>query len=425
MKKVTIQIYTTLSFMFFALMLSAQNKWTPEAKFAGGNREAACGFVIGNTGYYTTGLTGDSDYCDLWAWNQTTNAWTKEAPFPNGVRMGSSATSLGGYGYLLGGEHPSNCFLTHSVRGGVCGGAFYYDMWRYSPDSNSWTQLTSFPGGGRNYAVMIADPQDTSIYYGTGNNNTVDFLYDWWVYKVATDTWIQLDSFPGGQRCYAVGFLANGNIYLGTGDDGDSAYGATNDMWQYNISTDTWKQVANVPGSPRRQAAEFTIGSNAFVCEGAIGQNFLNDMWMYDAGKDAWTSVAPYPQNGGYFATGLSIGNKGYVGIGTVALDDTSSFWEYTPSDTVSGVSVIKNTQSISIYPNPSSGNLSFSYSGLGDNSQLKITDVLGNTIDSRTIDNKQGVLNLNESGLSNGMYFYQLLTAGKQTSTGKFIIAR
>ncbi|HTA82148.1 MAG TPA: kelch repeat-containing protein [Bacteroidia bacterium] len=425
--KNTFKFYVTSIFVALTFILNAQNTWTPEANFGGGDREGACGFVIGNTGYYATGLKIDTDCGDLWAWNQTSNTWTKQAPFMGGVRMGSAATSLGGYGYLSGGEHPSNCFLAEhkAAHGGVCGGTFYYDFWRYSPDSNTWTQILSFPGGGRNYAVMVSDPQDTAIYYGTGNNNGVNYLDDWWVYKVSSATWAQLDSFPGGPRANAIGFYANGNIYLGTGDDGDSTYGGTSDMWQYNIATGKWKQVASLPGAPRRMAAEFTIGNKAFVCEGVSGSAYLNEMWQYDALKDAWTQVATYPQNGGYSATGFAIGNKGYVGLGTVALTDTSTFWEYTPSDTVLGIAAIKNAQGISLYPNPSKGTIQLSYAGLAENSQLKIIDILGNTVDAHTITNSQGVMRLNEANLSNGIYFYQVISAGKQTSTGKFIIAR
>jgi len=423
----TFKFYVTYIFVALSFIVNAQNTWTPKASFAGGHREAACGFVIGNTGYYSTGLSVDTDCGDLWGWNQTTNTWTKEAAFPAGVRMGSSGASLNGYGYLLGGEHPSNCFLAEhrASHGGVCGGTFFYDFWQYSPDSNAWTQLLSFPGGGRNYAVMVADPQDTAIYYGTGNNNGVKYLDDWWVYKMSTSTWAQLDSFPGGPRYSAVGFYANGSIYVGTGNDGDSTYGGTNDMWQYNISTGKWKQVASLPGAPRRMAAEFVMDNHAFICEGISGTAYLNDMWQYDAVNDVWKAVAAYPQSGGYSATAFTIGNKGYVGLGTVALKDTSTFWEYTPSDTVLGVAAVKIIQGVSVYPSPSKGLLQLSYAGLADNSQLKIIDILGNTVDAHAITSSQGVMKLNETNLSNGIYFYQVISAGKQTNTGKFVIAR
>jgi len=422
--------YFLVFFISIAFVSGAQNTWVQKANYGGGNREASCSFGIGTIGYIMTGLDVDTAYCQVWAWDELSNTWTNKNIFPNGTRIGASAVSLNGYGYLICGQHPSNCFRPqdHGTHGGVCAGTFYDDFWKYSPDSDSWTQLTNFPGGGRDYGVMVADPQDTAIFYGTGNDNGAKFLSDWWVYRINSATWTQVDSFPGGQRFYAAGFYANGNVYVGTGDNNDTKIDATNDMWQYNPISGIWKRVANVPGTIRRQAAAFSINNYGYICNGVYGtttNTLLNDVWKYNTIQDTWTSEAAYPPGSCYFSTSFSMGNKGYIGTGIIGLNDTSSFWEYTPDDTVSGIANINgNRGSIKIFPNPSNGKTYLSYAGLGSHSLLYITDELGHEIDSREINNNQGEVLLDESGLSNGIYFYKLISENNSV-TGKFIIAK
>jgi N-acetylneuraminic acid mutarotase len=425
-KGFTIRFYFPIIFLFSALVLNAQNTWTQKANYGAGNREAACSFAIGNTGYFMTGLHGDSDYCDVWAWSQASNTWAKKDTFPGGIRMGASGVSLNGYGYLIGGERPSNCFATKGFKGGLCGGAFYTDFWRYTPDSDKWTRLADFPGAARNYAVMVADPLDTAIYFGTGNNNTVNFLYDWWVYKTATATWTQLDSFPGGQRCYAVGFLTNGNIYVGTGHDNDNKENATSDMWQYSPATSAWKRVANVPGTVRRQASAFAIGNMGYVCLGTRANSiYMNDMWQYNAVQDTWTTAAAFPPGQAFFANGLTIGNKGYIGTGTYGsnLDDTSWFWEYTPGDSTVGINEIKNNAGVNVFPNPSNGLFQLRIINYELGMKIAIYNILGEQVcSSFIIYNSQFTIDL--SALPDGIYFYKLTGSDKKYS-GKIIIAR
>ncbi len=422
--KYLLQIFAVM-FVSVSFNAVAQNSWQQKANFGGGKREAACAFSIGDTGYVMTGFNGDSDYCDVWAWRQDSNIWMKKDSFPGGIRMGASAVSLNGYGYILGGERPSNCYR---VGGSVCGGTFYSDLWQYSPATDTWTQLPSCPGGGRNNAVAVADPLDSTIYYGTGNDNDSTYLSDWWAYNVNTANWIQLSSFPK-QRGNATGFFVNGNVYLATGDNNDKKEDATSDVWKYDVANDTWVQVASLPGDVRREASAFVIGNKAYICIGVRSNSItLNDLWMYDPVADTWSARANYPDGPGYDAIGFSIGDKGYIGTGTISVRDTFSFWEYTPyaQDTVTGGNQLKIKDSeLKIYPNPSNGIMQCSYSGLAVNSRLIITDVLGNTVDTRYINNAQGTITLDESSLSNGIYFYRLRNANKLMAKGKIIISR
>ncbi len=54
----------------------------------------------------------------------------QKASFPGSARRSASGFSCGKYGYLIGGDD---------------GTSYKNDFWRYSIDSNKWTQLKSFP----------------------------------------------------------------------------------------------------------------------------------------------------------------------------------------------------------------------------------------------------------------------------------------
>jgi N-acetylneuraminic acid mutarotase len=418
-------LFLLLSVIGYSGIANAQDSWLQKANFGGANREGATAFAIGDTGYIMTGVFNDSAFHDVWAWTPSTNTWVKKDTMIAVKRSGASATSMNGYGYLLCGLKPSGCF--RAIGGGVCAGTFLSDVWQYAPSTDTWTNITTFPGAARNNAVVVANPADSTLYFGTGNDNGTSYLSDWWSYKVPTNTWAQLDSFPGGQRSAAVGFLSHGNIYVGSGDN-NGKVNATSDFWEYNIAGNTWTKVSNNPVS-RRLANVFVINDTAYVGRGEVGgSTVLNDLWMYDAVKDTWVAKTSYPPGGGYSAVGFSIGNNGYLGIGTIGTSDSSLFWEYTPgiNDTTTGIAMLQSDDSsVKLFPNPNNGTFRFTYSGLASNCTLKITDVLGNTIDTRTFNTTSGEFEVNENSLSNGIYFYQLTNSGKSISTGKLIIVK
>ena len=311
------------------LTLHAQNTWLDKAPYGGGIRDEASGFAIGNKGYIFSGNDTGTYYMDMWAWNSDSNVWDEVASYPGGKRMGTESVSLNGFGYAMGGEHPSDCFLSASrlIGGGVCAGTFYSDILRYNPDSNTWMYDTAFPGASRDFAVAVADPDDSTIYYGTGNDNGATFLSDWWAFYTPTHTWKQLTDFPGGQRAFAVGFFANGKIYVGTGNDNDTTNYASNDFWQYTPSADTWLRVADIPGMPIRSASAFSIGNYGYVCLGLNNGGYTSGGWRYNTVNNSWRPIANY--GGGMMEDGVAftIDSNGYVGTGAYNNSVYSQFW--------------------------------------------------------------------------------------------------
>ena len=408
-------------------MLNAQNTWLQKASFGGGNRDDGSGFAIGNTGYILSGTDTGGYFTDMWAWNSDSNVWRQKASFPGGKRIGSRSVSLNGYGYVLGGEEPASCFIVKK-RTAVCLGTFFGDNWRYNPDSNTWLKLDTFPGAPRDFGVAVADPNDSTIYFGTGNDNDSAYLSDWWAFYTPTGAWTQLADFPGGQRCNDVGFFINGDIYVGTGNDNDSANYATSDFWKYTPATNTWTRLPDLPGIPRRCASAFTIGNYGYVCLGVGDTTYTSGGWRYNPATNNWAIMANY--GGGVMADGIgfTIGSKGYVGTGMYDGNDYSQFWEYT-FDSILNVPNPINPAEFNLYPNPNNGKFTIQSSGVNSHpdsyrESVAVYNELGELVNSPfTTHHSQFTLDL--SGQPCGIYFYQILDSGKVINSGKFIIAR
>lgn len=413
----------------FPFTLQAQNTWVNKAPYGGGLRDEASGFAIGSKGYIFSGNDTGTYYMDMWSWNSISNVWAPAAAFPGGKRLGTESVSLNGFGYAICGEHPSNCFLTSGrMGGGVCAGTFYNDVWKYEPLSDTWVNDTAFPGGSRDFGVAVADPDDSTIYYGTGNNNGATFLSDWWAFYTPTHTWTQMANFPGGPRAFAVGFFANGKIYVGTGDDDDSINYASNDFWQYTPSSNTWVRVADVPGMPLRSASSFSIGNFGYVCLGLNNSSYSSAGWRYNTLTNNWRPIANY--GGGTMSDGVAfaIDSNGYVGTGYSGDSTYSQFWEYTfdSSATLGVPALIVKTPTASLYPNPANDKVTVNFSGINNlPATFTLMDILGNTVNSYVINNATGQATFNVSRLSSGIYLYQVTDSGKLLKTGKLIITR
>src|SRR4051812_2494116 len=89
----------------------------------------------------------------------------------------------------------------------------------------------------------------------------------------SADYWTQLSNFPGVGRQLASGFSIGNIGYVACGDGG--AY--FNDLWQYDPATNLWTQLASLPGPGRYGAVAFTINNKGYIGTGAYP--LLDDLW--------------------------------------------------------------------------------------------------------------------------------------------------
>ena len=305
--------------LLFAFALSTLTKgegWTQKANFTGTGRFAMASFSIGGKGYFCAGVTQASvSLNDLWEYDPIANAWTQKANLTGATRSYLTSFSLGGYGYVGMGRDAFNASVLQ-------------DFWRYDPGSNAWAAMANFGGGTRSGATGFtigAKGYVTCGYSGStlplGNRN------DLWEYDPGTDTWAQLSNFPGVPRQFPLGFSVGTTGYVGAGNNGGSLY----DLWVYHQLTDTWTTAGNVPFYYGDQG--HSIGLVAYVTSGAA-------TWQYTPGTDTWTARTNYPGAGSASGpTTFSIGTKLYAGSGLTQLSQIAlDLWEYDPTDCLGNI---------------------------------------------------------------------------------------
>lgn len=96
--------------------------------------------------------------------------------------------------------------------------------------------------------------------------------------------------------------------YLFGGRD-TSGPGSYADLWAYDLSADTWRQLSGGPPARFGHNAAWVPGIGLVVFAGQDAA-FYNDLWAYDPGADRWRAlaangVAPVPRYGSCGALGL------------------------------------------------------------------------------------------------------------------------
>ena len=312
------------------------NTWTQKANFgaptATTNTTYTTSFSIGTKGYIGTGMTNDWTggpeplVNDFWEYNQVTNTWTQKANFGGVPRIGAVGFSIGAKGYI--GTGATN---TTGHKN---------DFWEYDPATNTWTQKTNVPGTPRAWAVGFSI--GTKGYIGgaadgpAGGSLTSTSVSDFYEYNPSTNTWTQKANIGGGWRQSGIGFSIGSKGYVGMGTKVTNAgfvYGNT-DFWEYNPATDVWTVKASlITGTPRVANAGFSMGGKGYVYTAALGNtphnSSDNNFWEYNPVTNVWAPKANFVNIDWYGQTGFSIGNKGYLGAGLGTGPTQPSFYEY------------------------------------------------------------------------------------------------
>lgn len=185
----------------------------------------------------------------------------------------------------------------------------------------------------RGVAFTIGD----KAYAGTGVDTAEIVHKDFWEYDPMTDTWSQVADLPGSIRRNAVAFSINDIGYVGTGIDSSeaSSFGSNtlNDFWAYDAALNAWTQRANFPGGNGNGiyfSTAFSIGDFGYICGGKRGPNqYTDDFWRYDPSLDQWTQLQDFPGGLRYQLCSFVIGNTAYVGLGTDQDLYRKDLWAY------------------------------------------------------------------------------------------------
>ncbi len=161
-----------------------------------------------------------------------------------------------------------------------------------------------------------------------GIDNSLITRNDLWEYDITNNSWTQKTNFPGPERYGAVSFVLNNFGFVVSGGN-DNGY--LDDLWEYDPQNNFWLQKTGLPATQaqrenqRIEAFAFVANGKAYLGGGSgfvFGANQTNnyaftDLWEYDPIGDDWTAKSGFPDFfGRNMSVAVSLNGKGYVGLG-------------------------------------------------------------------------------------------------------------
>lgn len=261
--------------------------------------------------------------------------WTQKADFPYTAALEPLSVSAPPVGYVGGVTAYGAKFYRYNpaldvwrVRADIPGGfvaqapAFAYQgkpyvvvgtkLYRYEPATDFWSLLGTTPT--KNMRAAFAVTAGTRAYLGGGYYNRAAF----WRYDLLSGTWTRLRDLPAdlADCTDCSGFTLGGKPYL---------TGTNTGFWRYNPATDRWTQRAFL----------HAFYGKAFAIEGTGYQlNGDGEVYAYDPSTNSWRLVTTLPGTPVCYPAVLSIKDSAYVAIGTCTVDPSNAVWQWTPNCT-------------------------------------------------------------------------------------------
>lgn len=197
------------------------DSWEETTAMPALGRTAAATFVIGDTAYIVAGRTANTySIAEVWAFCMSDDSWTQKNDLPDSLWR-SSGVAFQGKGYVLFGADNE--------------GNFNNKFYEYTPISDSWTEIASFPGVGRTYAGFTVLDDELALF--AGRDSLGNSYNDFWKYSIPSDSWTLSVNLPANQRRGGMCFSSNTALYYTTGIDLNDV--RLKETWKYDLFLET------------------------------------------------------------------------------------------------------------------------------------------------------------------------------------------
>ncbi len=118
--------------------------------------------------------------------------------------------------------------------------------------------------------------------------------------RIPEDIWFHNSNFDAIARTEASSFVIGNKAYVACGWDGFNLH---KDIWEYDIDSDTWTEVAKLGDSradARMSAVAFVMDDTAYVGTGIINpytNETTGDMWKWNQKYNFWYQIDSLPAN--------------------------------------------------------------------------------------------------------------------------------
>lgn len=182
-----------------------------------------------------------------------------------------------------------------------------------TPSALRWQQISPsgpLPPPRRDHSLVRGELTSGPQLYVFGGRNNEGDLADLWSYdlgRFATDQWVEEATEDGPLSRHghnAAWDVAGGRMVVFGGQQGSSFF---NDVWQFQISPNRWRQLAPTGTSPTPRygaGAAFAVDPGdppgvivsprrLLVTHGFTSSGRFDDTWSYDLAADDWADVSP------------------------------------------------------------------------------------------------------------------------------------
>jgi hypothetical protein len=254
--------------------------------------------VTFSTGSYMVYYAGNiyalrgANTSEMYKYNISGNSWSTLTPATITFNDDTRGVLVGTDIYYLKGSS-TNVFVKYSIT---------YDTWATLSTPNAITY----------YGAALSYPGTGNFIYATRGGGTSTF----WRYTISTDLWeATIANLPSGV------YASYGSTLTSDGTDLYFTAGLSmKRMYKYIIGSNTWVQLANLPFSPYYGNDATYNGSGRIL---VLAGNYTDDLWEYTISSNSWRklkSFNPYGPTGVGAWAGASIVHSGlgvfYVTIG-------------------------------------------------------------------------------------------------------------
>ena len=215
---------------------------------------------------------------DTWTFSLANGTWTQRHPADSPTARSDAMVAY---------DSATDAVL---LLGGFSGTAYLGDVWAYTPSNDTWVPRPALaaPSARADGRMVYVASQDRFLLFGgndyTGPNLSFHHLADTWTYTWSTNTWSRLStlSAPSARDYPVFAVDPNAGVALLTSGYGERV--SLNDLWGFNLTTDTWANLTPAASPPGRFAATGgfdPVDDVLLLFSGASDTGLLGDTWLY------------------------------------------------------------------------------------------------------------------------------------------------
>lgn len=216
------------------------------------------------------------------------------------------------------------------VWGGDGGDGYLGDGALYDPASDAWRPMADGPLAPRSSASSTWTGSEILIWGGTGPDGR---FADGAAYDPAADSWRSMAAGPLGPRLGPAAAWTGEELVVWGGAADAQAGEVYGDGAAYDPATDTWRELAQAPLTPRRPFRSAWTGRELLVFGGEAGDQEFTDGAAYDPASDSWRPLASSPVVTRRGATTVWTGTELIVGGGFSGGEQQQDGAVYDPAE--------------------------------------------------------------------------------------------